>query len=114
MREYHHKVNGCNKLRTKTLAGIGSLAWVSGVLAAGSDGPCMPWVNGLGVLVFICASMALGRILPQLGSSCGDQTQKIPDNAVGPESIPAGSPAIPVVQAGEYRRMHSRMVLGLR
>ena len=35
--------------------------WVSGLLLAGSDSPFMPWVNILGLLIFMGASASMGR-----------------------------------------------------
>ena len=53
-------------LKTKVLVIITALAWAGGLLLAGSDGPLMPYLNGAGVVVFLCASLVLGRILPGL------------------------------------------------
>ncbi len=53
-------------LKNKTLVIITALAWAGGLLLAGSDGPFMPYLNGVGVVVFLCASIILGRILPRL------------------------------------------------
>ncbi|MFN2356966.1 MAG: hypothetical protein ABR534_04420 [Desulfotignum sp.] len=36
--------------------------WVAGLLLAGSDGPFMPWLNGLGALVFAGAGLVLARM----------------------------------------------------
>lgn len=41
------------------------LGWILGLLTAGSDGPYMPWVNLLGVLIFLTASLILGKTLPK-------------------------------------------------
>lgn len=46
--------------------------WVAGLLLAGSDGPFMPWVNGLGALVFAGASLVLARLSARLDAA--DQT----------------------------------------
>jgi len=43
-----------------------ALAWVTGLLLAGSDGPLMPYINGMGGLLFFGASVWLGKILPQI------------------------------------------------
>ncbi len=43
-----------------------ALAWVAGLLLAGSDGPWMPYINVAGGLIFFGASLWLGRILPGL------------------------------------------------
>lgn len=39
------------------------LAWVAGLLIAGSDNTCMPWINGLGLILFFLASLILGKLL---------------------------------------------------
>ncbi len=43
------------------------LIWVAGLLLAGSDGPLMPYLNVTGAILFLCASIWLGRVLPALG-----------------------------------------------
>ena len=48
-----------NRLRSACIG----LAWVTGLLAAGSDSPYMPWVNILGLLLFLGASLGLTRSL---------------------------------------------------
>ncbi len=53
-------------LKTKVLVIITALAWAGGLLLAGSDGPFMPYLNTVGVVIFLCASLVLGRILPKL------------------------------------------------
>ncbi len=53
-------------LKRKFLVIITALAWAGGLLLAGSDGPMMPYLNGVGVIIFLCASLVLGRILPGL------------------------------------------------
>lgn len=47
----------------KPMVGLVSILWITGLLLAGSDSPFMPWVNGLGLLLFILASIILGRLL---------------------------------------------------
>ena len=44
------------------------MAWIAGLLIAGSESPYMPWVNLLGALVFLVASLILGKTLPMLES----------------------------------------------
>jgi hypothetical protein len=48
---------------TKLMIGLASIFWMMGLLLAGSDSPFMPWVNGLGLLVFLLASIFLGKLL---------------------------------------------------
>ena len=43
-----------------------ALVWVAGLLLAGSDGPWMPYVNLVGILLFTGASIRLGQVLPGL------------------------------------------------
>lgn len=50
----------------RVLRGVAGFFWVSGLLAAGSDGPFMPWVNLGGVLLFIVTSIWFGKMLNQL------------------------------------------------
>lgn len=53
-------------LYDKGIRGAAGFFWVTGLLAAGSDGPFMPWVNLGGVFLFLMASIWLGRKLSQL------------------------------------------------
>ncbi|HCY85156.1 MAG TPA: hypothetical protein DHV36_08485 [Desulfobacteraceae bacterium] len=53
-------------LKTKVLVTLTTIAWICGLLAAGSDGPLMPYINVAGGLLFLGASMVLGRLLPRL------------------------------------------------
>ncbi|MBU8849016.1 MAG: hypothetical protein KOO65_05560 [Desulfobacterales bacterium] len=38
-------------------------AWITGLLIAGSDSPYMPWLNGIGLLLFFGAGILLGKLL---------------------------------------------------
>ncbi len=49
--------------------GLAALIWVFGLLAAGSDSIYMPWLNVAGAIVFLLASLWLGRTLPMLEAS---------------------------------------------
>ncbi len=51
-----------NKKYQKCLVGISGVMWVAGLLIAGSDSPYMPWVNGIGLILFFCASFALSKL----------------------------------------------------
>ncbi len=42
--------------------GITGIAWVAGLLIAGSDSPYMPWLNGIGLILFLGASILLGKL----------------------------------------------------
>ncbi|WP_457551543.1 hypothetical protein [Desulfobacula sp.] len=50
-------------LYEKCLVGITGTAWVAGLLIAGSDSPYMPWLNGMGLMLFLGASILLGKLL---------------------------------------------------
>ncbi|MBC8439905.1 MAG: hypothetical protein H8D87_09480 [Deltaproteobacteria bacterium] len=45
----------------KCFIGITGIAWVAGLLIAGSDSPYMPWLNGIGLILFLGASILLGK-----------------------------------------------------
>ena len=49
--------------------GLAALIWVFGLLAAGSDSTYMPWLNVAGAIIFLLASLWLGRTLPRLEAS---------------------------------------------
>lgn len=49
--------------------GLTALIWVFGLLAAGSDSIYMPWLNVVGAIIFLLASLWLGRTLPGLEAS---------------------------------------------
>jgi hypothetical protein len=53
----------------RCVIGIAALIWVLGLLAAGSDSLYMPWLNIAGAIVFLLASIWLGRSLPKLEAS---------------------------------------------
>lgn len=53
-------------IQNKGLVGLLGCVWVAGLLLAGSDSPYLPWLNLAGTLVFIGASLWLGRVLPRL------------------------------------------------
>jgi hypothetical protein len=49
----------------RCVVGIAALIWVFGLMAAGSDSIYMPWLNLAGAIVFLLASLWLGRVLPR-------------------------------------------------
>ena len=51
---------------TRCVIGMAGLIWVLGLLAAGSDSVYMPWLNVVGAMIFLLASIWLGRVLPKL------------------------------------------------
>ena len=54
--------------REKLWIGIKAFFWVAGLLISGSDNNFMPWVNGIGLLLFATASLLLARQTVQLTS----------------------------------------------
>ena len=50
----------------RCVIGMAALIWVLGLLAAGSDSVYMPWLNVVGAMIFLLASIWLGRVLPKL------------------------------------------------
>jgi hypothetical protein len=52
----------CNLKYNKCLTGLAGILWITGLLIAGSDSPYMPWVNGLGLILFFCASIVIGKL----------------------------------------------------
>lgn len=56
----------------KCVIGIIGTAWVAGLLIAGSDSPYMPWLNGIGLIVFFGASVLLGKRFQCRFQSIGD------------------------------------------
>ena len=67
----------CKTIYERCLTGITGTAWVAGLLVAGSDSPCMPWLNGIGLIVFLGASILLGRCL-EASASCASHDKIIP------------------------------------
>ena len=53
----------------RVVVGVAAFIWVLGLLTAGSDSMYMPWLNAAGAIVFLLASLWLGRLLPRLESS---------------------------------------------
>jgi hypothetical protein len=47
----------------KCFIGMTGTAWIAGILIAGSDSPYMPWLNGLGLVLFLGASVLLEKLL---------------------------------------------------
>ena len=48
---------------------FGGLFWIMGLLAAGSEGAGMPWVNLAGLCVFLSSSLLLGKWFNQIGKT---------------------------------------------
>lgn len=82
------------KVMNKGFVGLLGFVWVAGLLLAGSDSSYMPWLNLAGTLVFIGASIWLGRVLPRLESS--------EKNSLGTQAVPG---VVPVRQTPQKRRV---------
>ncbi len=54
------------KMVTKCRLAVTAMFWTAGLLMAGSDSLYMPWVNGLGLIVFSVTSFCLGNLLHRL------------------------------------------------
>ncbi len=52
-----------NSISQKIILMLIGTAWVAGLLIAGSDSPYMPWTNTIGLILFLGASILLGRQL---------------------------------------------------
>jgi hypothetical protein len=65
------------KLKDKFLTGIGGIFWAAGLLLAGSDGPYMPWLNTVGLILFVCSSVVLGKRLHSSCEPAGGHTGRI-------------------------------------
>lgn len=71
----------------KSFIGFSGTAWIAGLLIAGSDSQYMPWLNGIGLLLFFGASILLGRLLNPSHSNSGIMlypklVQKFPANVM--------------------------------
>ncbi|MBT3176276.1 MAG: hypothetical protein HOG03_07075 [Desulfobacula sp.] len=53
----------------KCFIGITGTAWATGLLIAGSDSPYMPWLNGMGLILFLGASILLGKLFKRSHSN---------------------------------------------
>ena len=59
------------KRNEKIRMGVKGFFWTAGLLIAGSDGNYMPWVNGIGLLLFVASSILLARQTVNAGSTAG-------------------------------------------
>lgn len=48
------------QIKKQVVRGFFGILWVCGLLVAGSDSAYMPWINLIGLLVFLGASLYLG------------------------------------------------------
>lgn len=94
----------------KIIAALSGLIWVGGLLMAGSDGPYMPWLNIFGALMFFCASLVLGRVLPQV-----DNKNRVRDTpARMEENRFKGKTMTPkVARMGRPGKINTRVALGV-
>ncbi|WP_300460501.1 hypothetical protein [Desulfobacula sp.] len=47
----------------KCVTGVTGTVWIAGLLISGSDSPYMPWLNGMGLFLFLGATLLLGKCL---------------------------------------------------
>lgn len=97
------------KIHEKLFICISGVAWVAGLLISGSDNPYMPWVNGLGLVIFFCASVLIGRYFrlshystDSAGSKRSSRKQVSPPCASEKKIKRIHMPAVPV---GKYRNL---------
>lgn len=50
-----------NRIVKNVKNGVVAVLWVTGLLMAGSDNIYMPWTNGIGLLIFLCACISASR-----------------------------------------------------
>ncbi len=58
---------GTSPVLTKLKTCSSILIWVTGLILAGSDGPMMPYLNMLGVILFAGSCLVLGRLPNESG-----------------------------------------------
>jgi hypothetical protein len=103
MQQFEKKQN--TKVMTeKLITGLTGIAWVAGLLIAGSESSYMPWVNGLGLIIFSGASLLLGKQLRNIESSSSV--------IVCPE-IYQKSSLRPVTKEKNNSRVNTRYALGI-
>jgi hypothetical protein len=66
----------------RCVMGLAALIWVFGLLAAGSDSIYMPWLNVAGAIIFLLASLWLGRTLPMLEASNFEASNRVVSSPV--------------------------------
>lgn len=54
-------------LGEKMYIAVTGTIWVAGLLIAGSENDFMPWVNGIGLVLFLVSSILLGKFSGQSG-----------------------------------------------
>jgi hypothetical protein len=84
-----HEISIWRDLKTKTTtvqkiktAAAGCI-WMTGLLIAGSDSPYMPWLNGLGILMFSGISLISGQWLSRLDRADSGTVFKTPPSRPG-------------------------------
>lgn len=93
-------------VKTKALTTLVTLAWVGGLLAAGSDGPLMPYINVAGALVFMGSSVLLGRLLSKQPGAAGVEADRSLSTATpGPDRADAAAAAMSGIRS---RTLHPR------
>jgi hypothetical protein len=58
----------------KCVIGVTGTVWIAGLLISGSDSPYMPWLNGMGLLLFLGATLLLGKCLQPYHHTAGSRT----------------------------------------
>lgn len=62
---------GRNKTMDHIIRGSVGITWVAGLIIAGSDNAYMPWVNGVGLFLFLGASIFMGKYLKASSKETG-------------------------------------------
>ncbi len=52
-----------DKFKQYAVSGFMTVVWISGLMIAGSDNAFMPWLNFIGLGLFIGASLVMGKVL---------------------------------------------------
>lgn len=89
----------------RSVIGMAALIWVLGLLAAGSDSQYMPWLNVVGVIIFLLTSIWLGRSLPKLEAESRIVSSPVPVRTQGfskPLVIKKQNPPLNTGYAGRW------------
>ncbi len=92
------------RIYRKCIIGITGTSWIAGLLIAGSDSPYMPFLNIIGLIVFLGASILLGKLLAPLNSN----TRVL----VYPKFHPKPN-ANTMISKKKNRRVNTRYALGI-
>ena len=64
------------KTEARLKTGVAGTGWIIGLALAGSEGALMPWLNILGVLVFMGSSLVLSSLLSTLDQASSSLAPK--------------------------------------